>query len=230
MARMEQWRNHHGMLPGYTCRTLAFSNEYLYATDSIAESRHRQVDIVQNQVKCMCRNTLKLPSAEILEAYRQLVVELEEKIAEISSTSLHAPLRCGPGCDGCCMQFSVLPVEAALIAQAVAAKGLSLENNQKTCVLLKDGLCSIYDLRPVICRTQGLPLAYIDEEAGAIEVSACPLNFPDDYPLSHEELLYMDPFNGRLAELNVRYCRENDLDPEKRIPLAACLAAQSGAS
>jgi len=173
----------------------------------------------------MCSNTLKPLSAEIVEAYRQLVAEIDEKIAEILSASLQTPLQCGPGCDGCCMQFSVLPVEAALVGQAVAVKGLNLEENQQSCVLLKDGLCSIYDLRPVICRTQGLPLAYVDEEAGAIEVSACPLNFPEDYPLSHEELLYMDPFNSRLAQLNAQYCRENELDLEMRIPLAACLVA-----
>lgn len=174
----------------------------------------------------MCSNTLNPVSPEIVEAYRQLVAELDGKIAEIYSVSLKKQLRCEPGCDGCCMRFSVLPVEAALVGQAVVAKGISLENDQQNCLLLKDGLCSIYDLRPVICRTQGLPLAYVDEEAGAIEVSACPLNFPDDYPLSHEELLYMDPFNSRLAQLNAEYCRENDLDLEVRIPLAACLAGQ----
>lgn len=170
---------------------------------------------------------LKPLSPEIDHAYRLLVAELDEKIAEISRTLLqNKQLQCGPGCDGCCMPFSVLPIEAAMIAEVVITRRVCVESCGEGCRLLNDGLCTIYEMRPVICRTQGLPLAYVDEEAGTIEVSACPLNFPDEYPLSHEELFYMDSFNGRLAQLNVQYCNENGLDLSTRIPLANCIVGK----
>ncbi|WP_136798690.1 YkgJ family cysteine cluster protein [Desulfosediminicola ganghwensis] len=171
----------------------------------------------------MIGKRLKRLSPAISHAYIQLIMELDERISEISATQLQKQLKCGPGCDGCCIQFSVLPLEAAIVAEAAVAKNVTAENNGESCSLLKDGLCSVYEVRPVICRTQGLPLAYIDEEAGAIEVSACPVNFPDDYPLSHDELMFMDSYNGRLAQLNVQYCTENDIDCSVRIPLADCV-------
>lgn len=163
-------------------------------------------------------------SAELVQVYKKLVADLDEKIVEISSSSLQKQLNCVPGCDECCMQFSVLPIEAAVVAEAVQIHPVTAEIRGDGCRLLCESRCTIYDMRPLICRTQGLPLAYVDEEAGTIEVSACQKNFPDDYPLSHQELFYMDPFNDRLARLNEQYCEENGLDPRKRIPLAACLS------
>ena len=124
------------------------------------------------------------------------------------------------------MAFSVLPLEAAMLAEALAGQSLTVVRSPDRCLLLRDGLCAIYALRPVICRTQGLALAYIDEAAERIEVSACPLNFPDAAPLEQEDLLFMDLFNERLAALNLRYCRLNGLAPERRIALAD-LPAQS---
>lgn len=120
----------------------------------------------------------------------------------------------------CCMKFSVLPVEAALINETTRKVKLKQAGDDTNCVLLLKDRCSIYDIRPIICRTQGLPIAYIDEDAGSIEVSACQLNFVNDYQFSQEDLLFMDQFNQRLAELNLQYCNVAGLDPQKRIALA----------
>jgi len=163
------------------------------------------------------------PEEDIRKAYRQLVAEIDALAEKLGSERFCQVLRCKPGCADCCIAFSVLPLEAALVAEVLQAAGLSERRDPERCRLLSDDLCLVYEVRPIICRTQGLPLGYIDEAAGAIEVSACPLNFPDDYPLEHDDLLYMDDFNRRLAELNLRYCRSNGLDPAKRIPLADLL-------
>lgn len=92
--------------------------------------------------------------------------------------------------------------------------------DHSSCSLLHNNLCSIYDIRPLICRTQGLPLGYVDEDSGCIEVSACRLNFADDYQFSHEDLFLMDQFNLSLAELNMQYCSAAKLDPQQRIAIA----------
>jgi Fe-S-cluster containining protein len=162
----------------------------------------------------------------LIQDYHQLLTALDAEIARIGE--MHAAtLSCGPGCASCCLAFSVLPIEAACLREAIGALPLTsqeqldrnLAEDADRCPLLIDDLCSVYAARPVICRTQGLPLAYVDEEREAIEVSACKLNFPDDYAFAPESLLFMDGFNGRLSELNSTWCRAQGLVPDKRIPL-----------
>ena len=89
--------------------------------------------------------------------------------------------------------------------------------------MLSDSRCRLYPWRPLICRTQGLPVAYIDTEREAVEVSACPLNFPDDYPFQEEDLLFLDQANSDLALLNSEYCRQHQLEATRRIVLTELL-------
>lgn len=118
------------------------------------------------------------------------------------------------------MRFSVLCLEAALVRERLK-QFQPIENSEdKNCSLLADNRCSIYDIRPIICRTQGLPIAYIDDSSSCIEVSACHLNFPDDHQFEQEDLLFMDQFNSRLVELNIQYCRAFGLDPQLRVALS----------
>ncbi len=161
-----------------------------------------------------------------IQEYHQLIAALDAEIVRIAQ--LHAgAISCGPGCASCCQAFSVLPIEAACVREAIGALdtasrerlGRNLAEDDERCPLLIDDLCAIYAARPVICRTQGLPLAYVDEEREAIEVSACGLNFPDDHAFAPEDLLFMDQFNTRLAELNQAWCSTRNPDPAKRIPL-----------
>ena len=160
------------------------------------------------------------------QEYHQLIAALDTEITRVAK--LHAgALSCGPGCASCCLAFSVLAIEADCVREAIGALdtasrerlGRNLSENPERCPLLIDDLCAIYAARPVICRTQGLPLAYVDEEREAIEVSACGLNFPEDHGFAPEDLLFMDQFNTRLAELNRAWCHKRNLDPTKRIPL-----------
>jgi uncharacterized protein len=89
--------------------------------------------------------------------------------------------------------------------------------------LLENGLCCLYDRRPVLCRTQGMALAYLDEESQTIEVSACRINFPEEFSFEQDDLLFMDGFNDRLASLNLQYCRQAGLQPDCRIALSDLL-------
>ena len=158
--------------------------------------------------------------------YHQLINSLAAEITRVAK--LHAAtISCGPGCSSCCLAFSVLPIEAACVQEAIAsldrASRERLDRNRAKgdacCPLLIDDLCAIYAARPVICRTQGLPLVYVDAEREAIEVSACPLNFSDDFAFAPKHLLFMDEFNAILSELNRAWCRKQGLAPTRRIPL-----------
>lgn len=168
---------------------------------------------------------LPAPDDDIRRDYLQLVEEIDRRVRELTEGRLAARITCRPGCADCCMAFAVLPLEAAFLAEALAGDQMQQPlaagqgQGDDRCGLLRDGLCRLYRLRPVICRTQGMALAYVDEERQAIEVSACPRNFPEDAPLDRDDLLFMDRFNERLAALNLRYCRQHGLQPAVRIAI-----------
>jgi uncharacterized protein len=167
---------------------------------------------------------LPAPGEAIRREYLELVGEIDLCVRELTEGRLSARIACRPGCSACCMAFSVLPLEAALLAEALARRPLAAARSPDRCPFLQGDLCAIYALRPVICRTQGLALAYIDEVEECIEVSACPLNFPEEAPLEQDDLLFMDRFNERLAALNLGYCRLNEVEPGRRVAITDLLA------
>ncbi len=162
----------------------------------------------------------------LTKSYANLVEDIEEEIRNLQAF-YGERLQCRPGCDACCMTFSLLPAEGALVKVAYenlqdAEKSVvKRQAGSKTthCPFLIRKKCCIYTARPLICRTHGLPIAYVNEEIEAIEVSACPVNFPDDAQLLPEGLLFMDPFNERLAEINYRFGREKGLPLDIRFTI-----------
>lgn len=162
----------------------------------------------------------------ILKTYNQLVVAIEKDMRRLESVHSGA-LQCRPSCDHCCAPFSLLPIEAAIVRKAhekLHAESKSIVSRQARdqnaqCPFLIQSTCSIYPSRPIICRTHGLPIAYIDEEKEAIEVSACPINFPDHALFEREGLLFMDPFNAKLAEINYDFARSRGIVATARMTL-----------
>lgn len=163
-------------------------------------------------------------------SYKQLVDEVDRMTAALNA-KYAAHLQCRSGCSGCCHHhLSVFRVEAEALAEAVQALPPSIrarvevqarelstiEANEATvrCPLLIDDKCAVYQTRPIICRTQGLPLLMtaLDDVA---EVDWCPLNFTspeatDDLDESH--LVPLDSLNLKLAAVNLLRSRERGLD------------------
>lgn len=116
-------------------------------------------------------------------------------------------LACKKGCDSCCMDFSVLPVEFYYILNELQNKGLKPEIEEPkagtSCTFLKNHACTIYENRPLICRTHGMPLIYANDD-GEFELSACELNFKefdfDDFNM--ENTFHQDKYNSKLFMLN----------------------------
>ena len=160
------------------------------------------------------------PEQDIRAAYLELIAEIDRAASQLAGGRLAGRITCRPGCSSCCMAFSVLPLEAALLQRGLPVEPAAGPPRGDECALLGHGLCSVYSLRPVICRTQGLPLAYVDETLAQIDVSACPLNFPEDADFDLDDLFFMDAFNERLAALNLLYCSRHDLDATVRIAIA----------
>jgi uncharacterized protein len=122
---------------------------------------------------------------------------------------------CQAGCDRCCHQrFSVFEVEAAPIREALAAleqanpaarsriRAQAHDREATACALLVDGRCSVYEQRPLICRSHGLPVAVPDPDdpRGPLAVDHCPLNFQEIAP-PRPSVLVLDAINRPLAVL-----------------------------
>ena len=124
-------------------------------------------------------------------------------------TVLHgARLACRLGCSACCVdELTVFPVEAERIRAhhgALLAEGAP--HQVGACAFLDDvGACRIYADRPYVCRTQGLPLRWLDEVDGeTVELrDICELNDagPPLEELDEASCWTLGPFEERLAEL-----------------------------
>src|SRR5437016_229381 len=124
------------------------------------------------------------------EHYRKLLADIERLSAELQQKFLKQ-ITCHHGCTGCCQQHLTLsPVEAEFVSEAVrqlpdeirervAAQARALiDGTAQTiaCPLLDGPGCSIYQSRPVICRTHGFPITFKDEGSAQTYLDVCPLN------------------------------------------------------
>ena len=69
----------------------------------------------------------------------------------------------------------------------------------------------MYESRPIICRTHGLPLLFMNDEQW--ELSACELNFTefDDEEFKEENTFPQDTFNSKLFMINKRFVESSGL-------------------
>ena len=168
---------------------------------------------------------------ELLTRYRKLIAEVAAAMAPLEARH-RTRLRCAPGCAACCQAISLLAVEAEAVQKAFLALPAATREAIRSrasqpgdhCPFLLADLCAIYPARPLICRTHGLAIGYVDEEREAIEVSACPRNFPDDFPLALEDLLLLDSTNERLAAINRRFCEALGRDAAIRVTMRETIA------
>ncbi len=134
-----------------------------------------------------------------------------------------ARLSCRAGCHECCSDaLSVFEIEAAVIERHHAELlATGIPNEDGGCAFLDQrGECRVYEHRPYVCRTQGLPLRWLerDEDGESVEVrDVCPLNAegPALEELSSDLCWTLGPFEERLA------ARQSAVDggEGRRIPL-----------
>ncbi len=141
-----------------------------------------------------------------VERVHAVVDELTHPI----TASHGARLRCKSGCNACCSDaLTVYAIEAAVI-QRHHAELLETGDpaSEGACAFLDDtGACRIYEHRPYVCRTQGLPLRWLErDEIDDSPVEArdvCPLNADGGPPLEElaaEECWTLGPFEERLGK------------------------------
>lgn len=134
-----------------------------------------------------------------------------------------ARLQCRRGCRDCCVDdLTVFEVEAREI-QRRAAQLLDQDRPHPpgACAFLgPSGECRIYETRPYVCRTQGLPLRWLaenEQEEIVEERDICPLNVLNDPPL--RTLPAEDCWSIGPAETVLQRLQAQRPDPDLRIPL-----------
>jgi Fe-S-cluster containining protein len=154
--------------------------------------------------------------------YQEFIRETD-RMADHLTDYYRLHLVCRPGCSTCCRHdLSLFPVEAAAVRVAVLAlaevtRALVLRQawaTPRACPLLVDDRCAIYPDRPLICRTQGLPLLIVGED-GEQTVDFCPRNFASDGAtdcLDESFLVPLERLNSMLVLANLAFCDENGIE------------------
>ncbi len=160
--------------------------------------------------------------------------EVTARVDELAA-ALPGSLVCREGCADCCVDdLTVFSVEADLIRHHHAVLlAAGTPHAPGACAFLSDaGSCRIYAQRPYVCRTQGLPLRWQDEdETGApVEMrDICPLNEePLGMPLldlAASRCWVLGEFEGRLAGLQAEAEGRFDL---RRVSLRGLFGPAAG--
>jgi Fe-S-cluster containining protein len=112
---------------------------------------------------------------------RALHDEIDREAASLAARH-RARLHCRRGCNACCVDgLSVFEVEAERIrSRHPVLLHEGTPHPPGACAFLGDaGECRVYAERPYVCRTQGLPLRWVEEDASGERVERrdiCPLN------------------------------------------------------
>lgn len=162
------------------------------------------------------------------------VARFHQAVDEVAAPALRANaarLTCAAGCHDCCSDgLTVFAIEAALI-EAHYPELLANEapHPEGGCAFLDDaGRCRVYEHRPYVCRTQGLPLRWIEEDEDAGEVyearDICPKNLagPPLEELPADECWSIGPFEEKLAAAQrdgTRVALRSLFDQKRRLPI-----------
>lgn len=105
----------------------------------------------------------------------QLHRAVDELVAPIGAR-LGDRLMCRMGCSGCCTDgLTIFEVEAELIQRRHPDALLSPPAPAGQCAMLTpQGACRVYAARPYVCRTQGYPLRWAEDDGEKRDI--CPLN------------------------------------------------------
>jgi Fe-S-cluster containining protein len=162
-----------------------------------------------------------------------------------------ADLACRSGCSACCEAWlSVSAVEASEIREALAALPLAQRREVRArgerelrreaeqepsarCALLDDeGRCSVYESRPLVCRTQGhalryppgfVPLASVMKRTPQGDVVWCPLNY-GERPPAPEDVLDAERVDQILAVVARRHASAVGIALDHRLTLSLLAA------
>ena len=193
----------------------------------------------QDPLLCVRVTTVAVHEKDPLARLADLADAVDENFARIQ-TRRGACMQCRAGCTDCCRaRLSVTHVEEAFLRRGLARlseaerKELARRARDKAremCPALDaEGRCQLYDSRPLICRSFGVPLRRRREVVlvNPPVIDVCDLNFVDVplEPLPAEDVLDQTSLDTELAAIDAEFCARHDLPTDGRIGLAEILAS-----
>jgi len=147
---------------------------------------------------------MNLSMKKFFEKYRTIRDQIDTICSKLH-TEHKAHTICKKGCSECCMNFNVFPVEFhSILSEIKTNESIKLSQSNEGCLFLVEHSCTIYEMRPSICRSHGLPILNMDSEGENWELSFCQLNFTnvDEEYFTLENGFQQDVFNSELYLLN----------------------------
>ena len=166
--------------------------------------------------------------------YPQLRAKVDHFFAEVFGR-YRQEMKCDTGCYDCCkVDLSVTVVEAAAIARHLASvdeEGLSSlragSGVAGHCAALgRDGRCRIYQSRPLVCRSHGVPIRRREEGRALPVVDVCFRNFegPALEAVPESDQLDQRTLSTMLAAVDAAFADSVGAPRGTRISLAELLA------
>lgn len=149
---------------------------------------------------------------DILDNYKLLVARIDALCSDIAK-NLAEQITCSAGCSSCCTSITVFPVEAAAMREKLQSLPKQQEReilqhvlehaDGERCPLLLNQRCLLYEARPIICRTHGLPIIYTSNNERHSD--CCPLNLTESETISGSNVVDLDKLNTLLVAVNSAY-------------------------
>lgn len=163
-----------------------------------------------------------------MEAYIELRDKVDAQFNKLFEKH-RSEMRCAEQCHACCApDLSVMRVEAdqiraylredpRLIEQLAELERVNPHRGSRCALLNAEGRCSIYPVRPLICRSHGAPvLVQIDAKREGID--ACELNFTEGMSMIEvNDWIHLETLNTLLTLIDWRYALDEGRerpDPE----------------
>lgn len=117
-------------------------------------------------------------------------------------------MKCKVGCSACCYtDLSVFTIEAERISHWFSSLDESTQKSLKklwkapvkpgACAFLYDDRCTVYEVRPIICRSHGALIKFKDEDQDVFDI--CPLNEAVNNDEAKAHALDLDRLNTLLS-------------------------------
>lgn len=176
------------------------------------------------------------------ERYRELSARVDAFFAKTLARHQDR-MQCATGCFDCCQSgLTVTQVEAAEIAdhlrqmpeerRAQVARRAARTEEQGCSALDEQGRCMIYEARPLVCRSHGVPIKTTPEKGQLPLISSCPRNFGggvDFAAVAPDAVLDQTTLSTILAALEAAYSVEVGVPRGERVAIRDLLCG-GGAS
>jgi Fe-S-cluster containining protein len=167
-----------------------------------------------------------------LNNYRQLIARVDALCSAIAAP-LGDQITCSAGCSSCCTSITIFPVEAAALREMLKMlpahradeilRHVAEHAEGERCPLLSHHHCLLYEARPIICRTHGLPIIYSAD--GRRSSDCCPLNLTATASISGSNAIDLDKLNTLLVAVNTLYLSKTETEEsDVRVTIAAALS------